>query len=159
MTTTLLPHVTHCPSMATAVSAAVKTLFGTTSAETELTVAAWWLISASEDPVSYTHDKVAVPATVIRSLSMLLNWRIPVLSSGFHQYSASNAILVIGAVLGHNIFIIIVEKQCGAMSCTSPSLPDVHRGRGLEEPTVSEEEYIVLIHMWVWAFVVRTGWV
>ncbi len=42
MTTTLLPQVTHCPSMATAVyavSAAVKTLFGTTSAETELTVA------------------------------------------------------------------------------------------------------------------------
>ncbi len=36
MTTTLLPQVTHCPSMATAVFAAVKTLFGTTSAETEL---------------------------------------------------------------------------------------------------------------------------
>ncbi len=39
MTTTLLPQVTHRPSTATAVSAAVKTLFGTTSAETELTVA------------------------------------------------------------------------------------------------------------------------
>ncbi len=39
MTTTLLPQVTHRPSKATAVSAALKTLFGTTSAETELTVA------------------------------------------------------------------------------------------------------------------------
>ncbi len=39
MTTTLLPQVTHHPSKATAVHSAVKTLFGTTSAETELTVA------------------------------------------------------------------------------------------------------------------------
>ncbi len=31
----------------------------------------------------------------------------------------------------------------------SPYLPDVHRGRGLEEPAVSKVEYIVLIHMWV----------
>ncbi len=38
MTTTLLPQETHRPTMATAVSATVKTLFGTTSAETEVVI-------------------------------------------------------------------------------------------------------------------------